>query len=145
MSFGDRRIRSGKFLKIESGEPVELRILDDTPYEKMIHGFGETQSECQGEHCGACQEGSEPKQRFMTNVFSHANSRVMVWEYGTPIHRQLVSIEGECEEADKSLKDVDLKIEKTGNNKTTKYQVTMKIAAKSIPQGLVLHKLDLPF
>lgn len=145
MSFSEQQVRPGKYLKLESGKAQEIRILNDSPIETITHGFGETESECQGEHCQKCQDGDESIQRFSTNVYSHDFQRVMIWKYPPTVHRQLVAIEAECSEAKKSLKDVDLKIETSGSNKTKKYQVTMKIATKAVPGGLSLYRLDLPF
>lgn len=145
MSFGDQQVRPGKYIKIESGKPQEIRILNDSPIEFISHGFGDTETECQGTHCASCQEGSEPSQRFLTNVFSHDYQRVMIWKYPPSVHRNLVAIEKECSEAGKKLSDVDLKVDTTGSNKTKKYTVTMKIGQKAIPSGLALHRLDLPF
>lgn len=145
MSFGDQQVRPGKYLKVESGKAAELRILNDSPIETVTHGFGESETECSGVHCQACSEGSDSVQRFLTNVFSHDYQRVLIWKYPPTVHRQLVSIEQECVSAGKSLKDVDLKVEAEGSNKTKKYRVTMKIATKVVPTGLTLFRLDLPF
>lgn len=145
MSFAEQQVRPGKYVKLESGKPQELRILNESPIEQITHGFGETEVECRGPVCASCAEGSDSMQRFLTNVYSHDYQRVMIWKYPPTVHRQLVSIEKECIEAGKALKDVDLKVESTGSNKTKKYMVTMKIAAKPVPTGLALFRLDLPF
>lgn len=145
MSFAETKIRPGKFLKIESGQPEDIRILNDTPVEKITHGFGDTEEECGGEHCIKCKNGDTATQRFLTNVWSFTNKRVMIWQYGVGVQRKLVSIEKECEAAEKTLKDVDLKIEASGNKMGKKYEVTLKIGTREIPQGLELYTLDLPF
>ena len=145
MSFAEQQVRPGKYLKIESDKPMEIRILNDSPIEKITHGFGEAESECAGEHCQKCAEGSDATQRFLTNVYSHDFKRVMIWKYPPTVHKLLVNIEAECAAAGKSLKDIDLRVSSSGSNKTKKYMVTMKIASRSVPEGLALFPLDLPF
>jgi hypothetical protein len=145
MSFAEQKVRPGKYLKIESGKPQELRILNDSPIETITHGFGEGETECQGENCTMCRDGEESVQRFATNVFSHDAQRVMIWKYPPSVHRLLVNVEKECAEAGKTLKDVDLKVDASGSQKGKKYTVTMKITSKPVPAGLALYRLDLPF
>lgn len=145
MPFSDLKLRPGKYLKIESGQPEDVRILNDTPIEQITHGFGTNESECTGEHCSECKEGSESVQRFLTNVYSFTNKRVMIWKYSGSVQRKLISIEKECQSAGKTLKDVDLKIEATGSQKGKKYDVTLKMTTREVPEGLVLFTLDLPF
>lgn len=143
MSYGGLDIKStGKFLKIESGTPHDLRILDETPTEKVVHGFGKEASNCAGEDCHRCEEGSEPSQRFITNVYDHGTRKVMLWEFGASIAKQLRSIDNTMREEGKTVLDVDLKVEATGEMKNKKYMITPRMTPKLVPAGLALHKID---
>lgn len=149
MSFSDLKIKStGKFLKIEAGEPHDIRLYSDEPVEKLIHGFGKDAMPCTAPTCGSCSEGKEVKQRFLVNVYDHNTQKVMVWEFGAMIAKQLKALSNTLEEEDKTLLDVDLKVDATGSNQNKKYMVTPRMTSKSVPTGLMLHKLDtsdLPF
>jgi hypothetical protein len=149
MGYGDIEIKSnGKFLRIESGQPQDVRILDESPTVKVVHGFGKDAVSCTGEGCFKCQDGSEAKQRFTTNVYNHTTKRVMIWEFGTGIAKKLKELDKSLSEEGKTLMTVDLKVDATGSNMTKKYSVTPRMTTKPIPEGLVLHKLDrddLPF
>jgi hypothetical protein len=149
MGYGDLDIKtSGKFLRIESGQPQDVRILEESPSVKVVHGFGKDAVSCTGEGCFKCADGSEAKQRFATNVYNHTTKKVMVWEFGTGIAKKLKELEKSLGEEGKNLLNVDLKVDATGSNMTKKYSVTPRMTAKPIPPDLVLHKLDkddLPF
>ncbi len=149
MSFSDLKIKStGKYLRIESGEPHDIRLFSETPVEKLMHGFGKDADQCTGLGCAHCAEGKEVKQRFLVNVYDHNVQKVMVWEFGAMIAKQLKSLANTLEEEEKTLLDVDLKVDATGSNQSKKYMVTPRMSSKTVPTGLVLYKLDasdLPF
>lgn len=143
MSYGDMDIKSnGKFLRIESGVPHDVRILDADPVEKIIHGFGKEATNCIGEDCPRCDEGSEPSQRFLTNVYDHTFHKVMLWEFGASIAKQLRSIDQTMREEGKTILNTDLKVEATGEMKNKKYMITLRMTPKLVPTGLTLHKID---
>lgn len=143
MSFADLKIKSGgKFLKIESGEPHEVRLYSEDPVEKIIHGFGKEAEPCGGKGCLRCAEGSQPKQRFLVNVYDHGSQKVLVWEFGGMIAGQLKALAIALKEEGRSLMDVDLKVDATGSSKNKNYTVTPRMTSKMIPTGLVLYKLD---
>lgn len=150
MSYSAINIKSaGKFLRIESGQPHDIRILTESPHERSLHGFGSDSVECTSPKapCLKCMDGDEPKQRFSANVFDHSARRVMVWEFGTGIAKQLKAIDVTLQEEKKSILDVDLKVDATGSNKAKKYTVTPRMTSKPIPPDLKLYVLDpgLPF
>ena len=146
MSFVDLKIKSGgKFLKVESGEPHDVRLYSETPFERNMHGFGKEGAECGGKVCGRCAEGSEVKQRFLVNIYDHNTQKVMVWEFGTMIAMQLKKLAIALQEEGRTLLDVDLKVDATGSQQSKKYTVTPRMSSKPVPTGLVLYKLDLPF
>lgn len=149
MSFADLKIKSGgKYLKVEAGEPRDIRLYSEDPAEKLIHGFGKEAQACTGKMCVRCSEGSEAKQRFMVNVYDHNSQRVAIWEFGGMIAGQLKGIAIALKEEGRSLMDVDLKVDATGSSQNKKYIVTPRMTAKPVPTGLVLYKLDnsdLPF
>lgn len=144
--YADPEIKqTSKFLKIESGEPRDLRLLDTDPFETMEHFSLAGSFECKGDMCSACQDGDEPQQKFSANVYDFATQKVRIWKYGASIAKMLKAIAITLQEEDKSIMDVDLKVEATGSNKTKKYSVTPRMTAKPVPQGLILYKLDIPF
>ncbi len=143
MSFADLKIKSGgKFLKIESGEPHDIRLYSEDPVEKIIHGFGKEAVPCAGKMCPKCLEGSEAKQRFLVNIYDHGAQKVLVWEFGGMIASQLKALAIALKEEGRSLMDVDLKVDATGSSQNKKYTVTPRMTSKLVPTGLVLYKLD---
>lgn len=148
MAFSNLEIKSSsKFLKIEAGAPQDVRLLQDTPMERRIHGFGATANECDGETCGFCSQGDEPKQRFSVNIYNHTAKRVMVWEFGPGIAKQLKLISQTVEEDQKNILEVDLKVEAEGSGQSKKYKITPRMTMKPVPDGLKLLPLEgsLPF
>lgn len=146
--FNDLNIKiKSKFLKIESGQPQDVRILQDTPNESIRHGFGATATNCEGNECSLCAEGHDQVQRFFVNVYNHTIKKVQVWEFGSGIAKQIKSIAKTVEEDNKSLLDVDLKIEAEGSGLSKKYKVTPRMTSKEVPEGLKLLPLDgeIPF
>lgn len=151
MGYGDIEIKTvGKFLKIEAGVPRDVRILNDTPGQKLLHGFGKETVPCGGEGCLICEKGTEPvRQRFVTNVYDFTTKRVLLWEFGSMIAKQLKKIDESLSEENKKITDVDLKVEATGSGMNTKYSVTPRMSSKQVPPGLTLHpfgdKEEIPF
>lgn len=146
MSFEDLEIiNNSKYLRISPGEPHEVRVLSDSPSQRIIHGFGKEAAECGGDHCMKCTAGDEKKQRFYVNAYDHNSQKVMIWEFGSMIAKQLKKVSITLKEESRVLLDVDLKIEADGVKPNIKYTVTPRGVSKAIPTGLVLHKLDLPF
>lgn len=148
MSFANLNIKAtSKFLKIESGKPQDLRLLQDSPMERILHGFGKEATDCLGDDCSLCAEGHEPQQRFSINVYVHGASKVMIWEFGSGIAKQLRSIAKSLEEESKDIVDVDLRVDSEGEMKAKKYKITPRMTSKPIPSGLVLYKLEgtIPF
>jgi hypothetical protein len=138
MSYGDMEIKSNsKFLKIESGVPHDIRLLDKSPEEKVIHGFGKDSTICDGEGCAECAAGDQAKQRFTANVYDHTVKRQMSWEFGAAIAKQLKAIDTTMSEEGKKITDIDLKVEATGQNMSKKYMVTPRMSAKPLPDGII--------
>ena len=139
MSFSDMKIENkGKFVKIESGQPQVLRILENTPCSKMIHGFGKEAVDCTGEGCFKCIDGIESQQRFEVNVFSQDEKRVMVFGFGAGIANKLKTIAKTLESQEMQILDVDLHISATGSNKSKVYTIQPMLKSKSVPSGLRL-------
>lgn len=146
MSYSDIEIKSNsKFLKIESGTPHDIRILEDSPKQETIHGFGKDKVSCLGDDCLKCQSGDQAKQRFSTNVYDRGLAKVMIWEFGSGIAKQLKAISTTLDEEEKNITDVDLKVEATGANMSKKYSITPRMTAKPIPVDLKLHDLGIGF
>lgn len=134
--------QTSKYVKIDSGEPRDLRLLDSDPFETMEHFSLAGSIECKGDMCPACQDGDEPAQKFSTNVYDFLAQKVRIWKYGASIAKSLKAIAIALQEEGKSIMDVDLKVEAEGSNKSKKYKVTPRMTAKNIPTGLTLFKLD---
>jgi len=145
-SYEDLEIKTtGKYLKIDPSEAHDIRLLSEFPHVRMIHGFGKEAQECAGDHCTNCAGGIEAKQRFYVNVYDHNTKKVLVWEFGAMIAKQLKKIAVTLKEEGRIMLETDLKVEAEGADKNRKYTLTPRMAAKPVPTGLVLHKLDLPF
>lgn len=138
MSYGDLEIKSNsKFLKIESGFPHDIRLLDETPEERIVHGFGKDAITCLGEGCTLCISGDEPRQRFFANVYDHTVKRPLSWEFGAAIAKQLKAIDTTMSEEGRKITDIDLKVEATGEKLAKKYMVTPRMSAKALPDGVL--------
>lgn len=143
MNIDDLKIKSaGKFIKIESGEPQDLRVLTENIVERMIHGFGKEAVTCGGPGCFKCAGGVDIKQRFFVNVYNHNVQRVMLWEFGPGIAKSLKSIAKTLKEENRTILDVDIKVEADGSGMNKKYKVIPRMTAKEIPAGLILHKIE---
>jgi len=142
--YGEVVIKSNsKFLKIEAGQPHDLRILDETPTEAFKHNTKQGLVSCIGaEKCFKCLAGDPPTQKFIANVFDHGLNKVLLWEYGGGIAKQLKAIAQTLEEEDREIIHVDLKVDATGSGKEKRYTVTPRMTAKSIPEGLTLHRIE---
>ena len=58
MGYADQEIKqTSKYLKIESGEPHDLRLLNAEPAETSEHFSPGGSIECKGDMCAACQDG----------------------------------------------------------------------------------------
>jgi hypothetical protein len=141
-NYGDIDVKSSsKFLKIESGVPHQVRLLGDA-FEKNIHGFGKDQVTCGGEGCIQCADGSEPKQRFKANVYDHTLGRVMIFEFGASVGKQIREIAKTLAQDQTDITNVDLKISVSGTGMQKKYMVMPWMPPKALPTGLILHKLS---
>lgn len=145
-SYADPNIKqTSRFLKIESGEPHDVRLLDLEPFETFEHFNSAGSVECKGDVCPSCQDGDEPQQKFSANVFDHGEKKVKIWKYGSGVAKALKSIAITLQEEDRSIMGIDLKVEAQGSGKQKKYTVTPRVSTKPVPPGLTLYKLDLPF
>ena len=155
MPFSDIKIKSGGlFLEIENSRPVLLRLLQDDPLQFVIHGFGKTQAECSGENCVHCNQiggdgkptdFSKRRRRFKLNAYSHDANKVMIWEFGPQILEQLQNCEKSLVLQEALILDVDLIVSSSGESKDKSYSVQPALKSKTVPAGLALHSLDLPF
>lgn len=138
MPFSDLDIKlTGKFVKIEAGVPHDIRLLEDTPDEKIVHGFGKEATICDGEGCLQCVEGHEAKQRFSVNVYDHTVKKALTWEFGATIAKQLKAIDTTMREEGKKITDIDIKVEATGEKMQKKYMITPRMSAKPLPEGAI--------
>jgi hypothetical protein len=137
--------QTSKYLKIESGTPVDLRLLNKEPAETFEHFSPVGSIECKGEMCSACNDGDESQQKFITNVYDFGAQKVRIWKYGATIARQIKEIAITLQEENKNILEVDLKVSATGSNKQKKYTVTPRMTAKPMPADLKLFPLDIPF
>lgn len=134
---------NSKFLKIEAGEPHEVRLLNPEPLEIYIHKFAppKKQERCGGDQCPYCENGDEPTQNYITNAYDFNTGKVKIWQYGSMIGKQLVEIYRTLKEEGRQLTDTDLKVTATGTNLAKRYQITPRGTSKLVPAGLQLHDL----
>ena len=132
-----------KFLKVEAGTPRDVRLLNPEPVERYVHVYKMPNPSvvCTGDECQDCARGDEPKQKFMTNVYDHTTGKLLIWEYGSMIAKQLKEIYKTLLEEDRKITDTDLKVTATGNQLTKRYQITPRMTSKKVPAGLTLHDL----
>lgn len=137
MGYGDIEIKSSsKFLKIETGTPHDIRLLSKDPGSRVIHGFGKDEVECLGEGCPNCLDGDpkkQPKQRFTAEVYDFLLKKIMTWDFGASVAKQLKAIDVTLREEGKSITQVDLKVETSGQNMQKKYTVTPRMSSKPLP------------
>lgn len=155
MSFADVKIQTGgMFLKVEAGHPLVLRLLQDDPFQYVIHGFGKEGEECAGQNCTFCQDKDEQgnpskfskrRQRFKLNIYSHDFQKVMIWEFGPQVMGLLQNSEASLKIQGLKILDVDLMVSSAGEGMDKEYSVQPMLKSKDVPSGLTLHKLDLPF
>ncbi len=143
MSGYDQEIKvNSKFLKIEAGDPHDIRLLDREPVEIYTHQVPNSKPEpCEGGGCARCESGDEPRQRFLTNVYDFNTKKVKIFEYGSMIGKQLKEIYKTLLEEDRKITDVDLKISASGSQLSKKYQIVPRQTSKPVPAGLTLNDL----
>lgn len=147
----DQEIKvNSKFLRIKADKDHDVRLLNQEPSEIFKHQLPPPANPalCVGEEtCPYCQKGDDPTQKFVTNVYDHTDGKVLIWEYGSTVARQLQAIYRMLQEENRQINDIDLKVSVTGSGLTTKYQVTPRMNAKPLPKDLKIHKLegDVPF
>lgn len=141
MSFADMKIEGGKFLKIESGQSVDIHILSEAPVKQVIHGFGADKLTCVGDGCHMCEEGETPKQRWIINVWDRKDKKVKIFEFGSTIARQIKAIAEMLKEDGQTVNTIDLRIKAEGSKPNITYTVMQKPATGEIPADIKLHKL----
>lgn len=154
MSYADQEIKqNSKFVKIEQGAAMVIRLLDAEPIEIMKHSMkgavdGKFQVECKGDDiCELCQDGQEPTQKFITNVYNHTLHKVQLFEYGPMIAKAIKKIAVNLSEEGQDILNFDLKVEAEGSGMSKKYAVTPRTTQLAVPTGLVRIKIDvgIPF
>ena len=154
MSYADTEIKqTSKYLKIEEGKPMVIRLMDDPPLEVMKHSLkgavdGKFQVTCKGDDiCELCQDGQDPVQKFITNIYNHTLHKVQLYEYGPMIAKALKKIAVNLAEEELDIMNFDLKVEAEGSGMQKKYTVTPRTTALVVPPGLMRIKpdSDLPF
>jgi hypothetical protein len=141
MSYAEMQINGGKFLKIESGETVDIHVLSKAPVKQVIHGFGSEKLSCVGSNCHLCEDGETPKQRWLINVFDRKDKKVKIFEFGATIARQIKNIAEMLSESKQTIHDVDLRIKADGAGLNKEYTVMQKSLGGNIPSDLKLHKI----
>lgn len=136
--------KTSKFLKIDAGEPHEVRLLNPEPVEIYVHNFAppKNKERCQGDTCQFCEAGNEPVQRYITNVYDYNSEKVKLWEYGAMIGKQLVEIYKTLLEEGRQITDTDLKVTATGAQMQKRYVITPRGTSKKVPSGLTLNDLS---
>jgi hypothetical protein len=140
MDYSNMNIKSkSKFLKIVSGEPQDVRLLDAEPKEVYEHANGkQAPIDCGGAMCDSCMAGVEKRQKFVTNVYNHTANMVQVFKFGASIAKQIKNIANTLKEEGVSIMDKDLKLEAQGEGMSKKYTVTPRMTSKPVPEGIAL-------
>lgn len=142
MGFSDLNINEGKFLKIDSGQSVTIRILSKDPVKKLIHHTDKKAVPCTGDvSCLLCTEGNPAKVKWACNVFNRKTQNVQIFEFGHMIGKQLKSISKMLEDEGNSIHVVDLRISADGEGLKKTYTVFPKETSDPLPKDLVLHEL----
>lgn len=149
MAFGDYNVKTagGMFLKIESGKPQVIRLLQDNPAQKTIHGFGKTEVACEGEGCSMCAEkdpNNKARKRFKLNIYNHDTSRVMLWDFGTGVMKLIQDVEDVLKGQGIEILDTDIIVNAKGEKMDKKYSVQPMMKSKAIPPGLALFAIEEP-
>lgn len=142
MSFSNMEIGSQKFMKVESGEPVQFRILSKEPVKRMVHRTLKGVVDCAGTACLLCKDGDFTKTRWRINVWNRQLSKVQLFEFGTTIAKQIKSISQMLEDDGNTIFQVDLKINATGSGLEKSYTVMPKETDDPVPDDLVLFDLN---
>lgn len=147
MSYADMKIvKNTKYLKLEPNVPKDIRLLEDPPVTMFKHIIKKVVEICtdgqDDRPCTYCAQGDAPRQKFVTNVYDHSSSKVLLWEFGTAIAEQLKNIAKTLEEQNINILLVDIKVEATGEGFDRKYTITPRMASKDIPKGLRYHKIE---
>lgn len=152
MAFGDYDVKTGgMFLKIESGKPQIIRLLQDDPSMKIIHGFGKTAMPCEGEGCIYCLEkddklqptkNAKAKKRFKLNVYSHDQQKVLLWDFGPGVMGLLQDVETSLKLQGVKILETDLIVNAKGELMDKEYSIQAAMKSKPVPEGLVLHPLE---
>jgi hypothetical protein len=109
---------------------------------------GKFQVDCKGEElCELCQDGQDPVQKFISNVYNHTLHKVQLYEFGPMIAKALKKIAVNLAEEGQNIMEYDLKIEAEGAGMQKKYSVTPRTTPQPVPPGLVKIKIegDIPF
>ncbi len=145
MGYGDLPIEksAGKFLKIESGQTVDIHVL--TPSEEVamrkVHGQGKETVDCAGEKCAECQDKKKSRMQYTINVWNRKENKVQIFQFGPMIAEQMRDIAKMLEQDGETIHNYDLRILKTGSGMNTEYKVMQRPNAGPIPEDIELYDL----
>jgi len=145
MSYGDLPVvkGSGKYLKIEPGQAVDINILtksEDVVMQK-VHGVGASTAECGGEVCADCDDGEESRTTYTVNIWNRKQKKVQIYRFGAMVAEQVRDIAKMLEQDNQTIHEVDLRIMKTGSGRQTKIKVIQRPFASEIPDTIELYEL----
>lgn len=144
MSYGKLEVKSvGKFLKIEPNQTVRINILtksEDIGI-RYLHSFDDKIVECMINRCDLCENQVDRIQKFIVNVFDRNDSKVKLFEFGASIANQIKQIAQMLEDDQLTIHDVDLKINRKGLGKQTKYMVIQAPKQSAVPRSIQLHEI----
>lgn len=141
-NYGKKKIiKNSLFLKVVEGAPHTLRLLDGDPTEQFQHNINQKLVPCTETldgTCVHCEEGHSRQQRFVTNVYSHNDGRVMLWSYGPSVAEELKAIALSLEKDETDILEVDLEVSATGSGLQKKTKVQPRMKSQILPTGLKL-------
>lgn len=147
MGYGDLDVHmgGGKYLKIESGKPVDIHILttSENIKKRSVHYDGKAYVDCNGNACAACSDGLKKEQRWMVQAFDRKEQTVKQFEFGPNIAIGIREVAKVLEMDGQTIHEVDLRISRV-SEKPVRYQVVQRKMAGPIPDE-ILEDTDVPF
>jgi len=134
-------VKDSVFFKVEEGKPHTVRLLDENPVEEFTHNINQKMIRCDGDSCVYCDDGNARKQRFVTNVYDHTDSRVYLWSYGSGVAGVLKNIAQSLAKDGEDILNHDLEVSAAGTGMQKKTTVQVRIKSIPPPSGIKKHRI----
>lgn len=135
MSYADMEISGGggKYLRIESGKPVDIHIVTKSEdiKTKDVHYDGSKYHDCMP-GCEFCAEGNKSSKKYTIQVLDRKDGAVKLLEFSTNIAIGIKEIAKVLELDGQTIHDIDLRISRV-SEKPVRYQVVQRKMAGPLP------------